>query len=149
MLEPPYYVTWSIWIVDLTNGQKRTKLGPGLYPEWSPDGDWLGGFSFTGAAYTSAQSTAILLYSLETQKYRKVTDFGMAPRWLSDGRRLSFAHQNAIYLADIETGEVRKLFSHPRDQFFYPTVSADGQWMYFMRQETDSDIWMLTLNEEQ
>jgi Tol biopolymer transport system component len=111
---------------------------------WSPDGNWLAGFSRTG---TNSSGTAIVIYSVETQAYRRVADFGLGPQWLSDSRRLSFPHQNAIYLADIETGAARKLLSEDSSWVGYPTVSADGQWMYFMRQETDSDIWMLTLSD--
>jgi hypothetical protein len=52
-------------------------------------------------------------------------------------------------MADIVTGDVRKLFSLPRDSVLYASVSPDGQWMYFMKQETEADIWMLTLSEVQ
>jgi Tol biopolymer transport system component len=116
---------------------------------WSPDGNWLAGFIMEGGTYAEVQDSAIVVYSMETQKYRKVTDFGTGPNWLSDSRRLLFPHQSAIYVADIETGETRELFSLPRDLLLYPTVSSDGQWLYIMRQETESDICMLTLNEDQ
>jgi Tol biopolymer transport system component len=113
---------------------------------WSPDGNWLGGFSMTGTNYTSPQKSEIVLYSIETQKYRRVADLGTMPRWLSDSRRLLFPHQSDVYVADIVTGDVQKLFSLPRELVLYASVSPDGQWLFFMRQETEADIWMLTLN---
>jgi Tol biopolymer transport system component len=107
---------------------------------WSPDGLWLAGWTAEG----------IVVYSLETQQYRKLSDFGVAPRWLSDGRRLLFFEtQGAVYLANMETGAVGEVFSLERDWIRDLSLSSDDQWIYFVRVENEADIWMLTLNEEQ
>ena len=108
--------------------------------DWSPDGKWLAG---TGRA--SALDTGIVIYSLEEQTYRKIADFGFWPRWWNDSRRLLFADLGNIYIADIESGEVRQILSDPPDFFLDAGISDDNRFIYFVRQKIDADIWLLTL----
>jgi TolB protein len=113
---------------------------------WSPDGRWLAGSEETNPG----SDDGIVLYSLESHQYRKLTDSGLWPEWLSDSRRLLFpSGSGSLRIVDIESGKVHDVLSLSPDSIFMATVSPDGQTLYFSRREIESDIWMLTLKEEQ
>jgi Tol biopolymer transport system component len=58
-------------------------MGEAFVPySWFPDGHWLAGGSL--------DTEGIVIYSLESEQYRKLSDFGVAPYWTPDGRRLLF-----------------------------------------------------------
>jgi Tol biopolymer transport system component len=106
---------------------------------WSPDGRLLAGWARLTADGTS---TGVTVYSLESQKYQRLTDFGELPRWLADGRRLLFDARGGIYLTDREPGET-EIILPIRGKL---AVSSDNGWIYFSRSTVEADIWMLTLN---
>jgi Tol biopolymer transport system component len=110
---------------------------------WSPDERRLAGYSHE----PSMSNPAIIIYSLETQQYQQLNAFDTAvPRWLSDSRRVLFAGRGSIYLADIETEEVREILSLSPDTLSNPCPSPDNRWFFFNRRQREADIWMLTLN---
>jgi len=114
---------------------------------WSPDGSRLIGHARAAAG----TFTGVVTYSLESQQYQRLTDFGDGwfSGWLSDGHRLLFSHDRAVYLLDIESREIQEVFSFSSEIIRYPTLSPDNRWIFFVRQSNEADIWMLTLNEEQ
>jgi len=108
---------------------------------WSPDGRKLAGNKLPAEAPVST-----LVYSLETQQYEKLTDFGRAPVWLSDSRRLLFLHQGNLYLIDSQTKKVRELLSVAPNEFgFGVTLSRDDRHIYFSLVTTEADIWLMNL----
>lgn len=114
---------------------------------WSPDGRWLAGYALP----TDGPSKGIVIYSLESQEYRRLTDFGRRPRWLADSRRLLFRdsiESGEIFLLDIESGRVQEILSVSPDYAGEHSVSPDNRWIYFSRWTYEADIWMLTLDEE-
>jgi tricorn protease len=64
--------------------------------DWSPDGTALVGV--LGGGETGSQG--IMLYSIQTREFEKITEFGTAPLWLNDNQRLLFHDQGTIYLVD-------------------------------------------------
>jgi Tol biopolymer transport system component len=106
---------------------------------WSPDGERLAGqprFSDAG----------IIIYTIRTGAYERLTDFGEWPVWFPDSRRLLFVSGGKeFFVADVETKEVRTVFSVDRDVVGPPRLSRDGREMYFSRRVTEADIWILTL----
>jgi Tol biopolymer transport system component len=64
---------------------------------------------------------------------------------LSDGRRLLFSSQSALYLVDKDTRKVRELMSAGGDDVIAPAVTADNKTIYFHRATTEADIWMAAL----
>jgi Tol biopolymer transport system component len=109
---------------------------------WSPDGRWLAG----SCTAVPGRWEGIALYSLETERYRTLTNFGTFPTWLPDGRLL-FNSPGAVHMVDIESGNVRDLLSLLPDEIYYTTLSPDQRTLYFTRITDESDIWMLTLSD--
>jgi Tol biopolymer transport system component len=112
---------------------------------WSPDGDRLAG----GAWSADGFKAGVVVYSLESRQYRRLTYEGDFPVWLSDSRRLLYSHEGSLLLVDSETKEVRELLSIEPDVFYETfSISKDNEWISFSRLTREADIWMLTLNEE-
>jgi Tol biopolymer transport system component len=106
---------------------------------WSPDGRWLAVWLSPGIA----------VYSLETRQYRILTDFGAVSTWLPDSRRLLFRdYPGVIRVVNIQSGESHEVLALSPDHISWPALSNDGRWLYFTRTTLESDIWLLTLNEE-
>jgi Tol biopolymer transport system component len=109
---------------------------------WSPDGRRLAGWV--------RGEGGVVLYSPESQEYERLTDFGSGrPRWLSDGRRLVFVNQGALWLVDSESKKAHEVLALAPDWLYFPSMSHDIRWLYFSRENFEADIWMLTLDEEQ
>jgi Tol biopolymer transport system component len=110
---------------------------------WSPDGRWLAG----EIVRAEGSWDGIVVYSLKSQEYRRLTDTGTRPEWLPDSRRLLFLNESGgISLVDVQSKEVQEVLSVHPDRTGYRAVSADGRWIYFNRFSLETDIWMLTLN---
>ncbi len=107
---------------------------------WSPDGRKLAGTKLRGGP-----PGGILVYSLETQQYEQLTDFGVRPVWLSNSRRLLFQHQGKLYLIDSQSKKVRELLSVAPNEFAGVTLSRDDRQLYFSLVTTEADIWLMTL----
>jgi Tol biopolymer transport system component len=111
-----------------------------LVNDWSPDGKHL-----VGAAETPIGG--VVVYSLESHQYERLTDFGEWPVWLPDSRRILFvANGKNFYVVDSSSKQVHKVFSVTRDVIGPPRLTRDGKTAYFSRRVTESDIWLLTLN---
>ena len=157
----------SSYILDLdTPREKRVPvqlppLGDGeeeyfCVTSWSPDGRFLAGY----ARGPGQHPRGVILYSLQSGKYRKLTERAGNPEWLADSRRLLFWRLDttmarkgnlpgAFFLVDSQTGEVTEVFQpSPGGATQYYGLSPDNRWIYYTHVTSDSDIWMLTLNEE-
>jgi Tol biopolymer transport system component len=111
---------------------------------WSADGRWLAGQD-ESVGSANPIGPGIVVYSLASRAYTRLTDFGAYPAWLSDGRRLLFSSQSALYLVDKDTRKVRELMSAGGDNVVAPAVTADNKAIYFHRATTEADIWMAAL----
>ncbi|HEX6730824.1 MAG TPA: hypothetical protein VF074_12455, partial [Pyrinomonadaceae bacterium] len=106
--------------------------------DWSPDGKKVGG-TFSGG------KARVGYFSLETNRYERVSDFGGPPMWLSDSTRFIFLSGRKIYLTDIKTKQVREVFTLEEDAIGSIGISSDGQLIYFTAASSESDIWLLDL----
>ncbi|MBZ5592242.1 MAG: serine/threonine-protein kinase [Acidobacteriia bacterium] len=145
--EPP--VKWRGWIVDPNRPwkQQTPEILPPLDPpsvrflvnSWSPDGERLAG-------QMGSATQGIMMYSLRSHKYERLTDFGQWPVWLPDSRRVLFvAGGKSCFIVDTKSKQVRKIFSVTRDVIGPPGLTRDGKTAYFSRRVTESDVWLLTL----
>jgi Tol biopolymer transport system component/predicted Ser/Thr protein kinase len=110
-----------------------------LFRSWSPDGKWLAGFTF--------DADGIVVYSLERQEYRRLTEEGRYPVWLREGHRLLVsAGSGALHLLDAATGESRELLD-PGESGWYSVAgtSPEDREIYVLRVSANADIWLLTL----
>jgi Tol biopolymer transport system component len=106
---------------------------------WSADGQWLVG----DIGYTDA---GIVLYSLRSRTFERLTEFGQWPAWLPDGRRVMFVSGGAaFYVVDRVTKVVTQVFSVHRDVIGPPQLARDGRTVFYSRRVTESDIWLVNL----
>ena len=112
---------------------------------WSPDGAKIAGF----VAYPDGRYAGIVVYSLASQTYDVLTDFGAAPVWLSDTRRLLFTtERQEIRLLDTETREHLEVFGvDPPKALTVFGVAKDDRSIYFGLIDRQADIWMLTFDK--
>ncbi|MBI3696420.1 MAG: PD40 domain-containing protein, partial [Acidobacteria bacterium] len=110
--------------------------------DWSPDGKKLAGHW----QRPDGSSAGIAVYSFDSQKFERVTDFGKYPRWLSDSRRLLFHDQGKLHLLDSRSGKVHEVLAvTPHEISRYFAISRGDRWIYFSLLVTEADVWMMNL----
>ncbi len=105
---------------------------------WSPDGKHLAG-NFD--AFSVGPGLGI--YSFDTGKHIRLTNFSAIPRWMPDNRRLLINRNRGPAVVDIATGEVRQIALGEPTR--HVAISSDGKKLYFTTNESESDIWLLDL----
>jgi eukaryotic-like serine/threonine-protein kinase len=132
------------------NAQTPVELPPpdqGLRPfsaqDWSPDGTKLAGqIGMAGSA------NGIVIYTLASHVYERLTDFGEWPVWLPDSRRVLFVTGGKEYwVVDARTKQKRSVFSVTRDVLNPARLTGDGRVAYFTRRVTTADIYLLTFEK--
>ncbi len=121
--------------------------GPGTFAvwSWSPDGTRIAGY----VVHPDGRYAGIVVYSIASQEYEVLTDFGNLPVWLSDGRRLLFHTPQEIFLLDTETREHQELLSVEPPQLLTTFgLTRDDRAIYFGVIAREADIWMLALDDE-
>ena len=109
--------------------------------DWSPDATMMAGF------YDAAAGSGMGIYSFVTRKYERITDFNSIPRWLPDNKRLIFQRDGKAMIVDIQTKKIREIMPQIDDQIRNIAVSRDGKLLYYTDQTSESDIWLLDLQE--
>jgi Tol biopolymer transport system component len=122
-------------------GPDRSALS--TYGSWSPDGRHIAGAETARAA---GPRPGVLVYHLDSRTYERLTDFGAWPSWVGDSRRLVFTAAGKLVLIDSQTRKSYEILSVPGEPLVYPIVSRDNRWLYFVRQKTESDIWLATFS---
>jgi Tol biopolymer transport system component len=161
-----YNVTWPVWSADgkrlaytvfgsntflIETGKPWAAQTPEKLPafpgegqifngwNWSPDGNALAGFL--------GSESGIAVYSPASRKFRKLTEHGADPVWLSDSRRLLFLDRGRIHLLDSESGKTKELVSVMPEEIARRgfAVSPDDRRIYFSVSTTEADVWMAEL----
>src|SRR5262249_19658531 len=119
-----------------------------LVPSWSPDGLALAGVI---SRRDGSFPPGVVIYSLESKTYKRLTEFGARPTWLSDSRRILCSDPAAgkLLLLDSVSGRTVRLL----DAAFDPNHSLgeigrplrDDPTIFFVTDHTESDIWRVTL----
>jgi Tol biopolymer transport system component len=141
------------FVVGTSDAGKKTTLQP-LAPlgqegaqfwpsSWSPDGRFIAGYKII-----SGNFAGIVIYSFERGRYQSATEFGHAPIWLSDSRRVLFNHNGKLYLVDTVTKPVREILSVPSREInpWMFGLSRDNREIVFSLANTEADIWQVNLN---
>jgi Tol biopolymer transport system component len=91
----------------------------------------------------------LLLYTLATRAFERLTDFGEWPVFLPDDRHVLFVvGGKAFYVMDTKTKEPPKqVFSVTPDVIGPPRLTKDGTAMYYSQRHTEADIWLVTLQK--
>jgi dipeptidyl aminopeptidase/acylaminoacyl peptidase len=109
---------------------------------WSADGAWLAGNTEQG----SLPLPGIVLYSLKSRSYSRLTDRGQSPRWFGDRRTLLYRDKGSLLAVDRLTRRVREVLAPPANSsFIAQTVAPDGRTLYVSRATEEGDVCMLTL----
>ena len=118
-------------------------LRPFSAQDWSPDGTKLAGqIGMTGGA------KGIVIYTLASRAYERLTDFGEWPVWLPDSRRVLFvAGGREYWVVDARTRQKQRVFSVTRDVLNPARLTGDGRAAFFTRRVTAADIYLLTFEK--
>ncbi len=109
---------------------------------WSRDGKKLAGYRVN----PDGTFLGITIYSLQSQQFERLTEFGSLPRWLSDSKRLLVNSGGRIYLVDSGTKKVHEVLSlQPNEVDRRFALSRDDRMIYFSLVVTEADIWLATL----
>jgi Tol biopolymer transport system component len=126
--------------------QSAEKLPP--FPEpnqlfngwsWSPDGKTLAGFL--------NRDDGIVLLTVASREYRRITKHGSDPVWLSDNRRLLFHDNGRIHIVNSETGAAREVLSVAPEEVARRgfAISPDDRHIYFSVSITEADLWVVEM----
>ena len=147
------YSERGAWIVDLAPGNRgsaRALPSPSdshvfLPGSWSPDGRSLSGVVFR---LDGQNPDGLWVYSLESGRYQRLTDFGNQSAWLRDGRRLLFRRlrpEGGIFLFDTRSKESRQVLAVPRIGVRASLrLSRDNRLISFVETATEGDVWLMT-----
>ena len=120
--------------------QKADVVAPppdGFRPySWSPDGRQILGIA------ESVSAPGIMVYSVETRKFARLTTSGTYPHWLSDNRRFVYGDGNRLMLMDAQSKRMREIYSLPRGIVRTLTLSKDDRAIYYVANITAGDIWI-------
>jgi Tol biopolymer transport system component len=101
---------------------------------WSPDGLKL-------ACLTSSET---FVYSFASRSYSRLADYSAGVSWLGDSRRLlTDSPDGRLLLMDSASKKIREVFSILPEHSFSPALSRDNRTIFFMREDDQSDIYML------
>ncbi|MGE3165026.1 MAG: TolB family protein [Planctomycetota bacterium] len=144
---------WNIWIIDL-DGQRRTKLGPGMYPEWSPDGALL---AFQRPSMRGRGWHGIWVVEVEGGSPREIATAedraSIQPSWAPNSRRMVFATARSpeerpfdppraddLWIVDLEGGYRYQLTEHPSEDYA-PNWGLDGRIYFTSLRGGTPGIW--------
>ena len=112
---------------------------------WSPDGLTLAG---TLERADRSAVPGVVLHSLTSGSYERLTDTGATPRWLSGGRGLVYLDAGKIFFYDLAGKRPRLLLEPPPSSVFKAVnVSPDGRSLDAVRLSDEGDVWLLTLGD--
>jgi Tol biopolymer transport system component len=86
----------------------------------------------------------VVIYSPDSRTFRRLTEHGSDPAWLSDSRRLLFLNNGKIFLLDGVSGGSKELVSAMPEEIARRgfAVSPDDRRIYFSVSTTEADVWM-------
>ena len=111
---------------------------------WSADGKRLVGPLLRGEDGSSLGVTA---YSPDSQKYERLVPFGMGGHWLSDNRRVLFAHQGKIYLVDSQSKRLHEVLSVAPHEVVPQFGFSRDRLIVFTLDATQANIWQMNLRD--
>ncbi|HKR58140.1 MAG TPA: hypothetical protein VJS64_00300, partial [Pyrinomonadaceae bacterium] len=107
---------------------------------WSPDGRKLGGW-----INSPTEKEGIFVYTFETNKFERLTEFGSRPIWLHDSRRLLFREAGKLFLVNGETKKVQEISLQSTLPVIEYGLTGDNRTIYYTLDSTEADIWLLDL----
>ena len=109
--------------------------GPGFPGRWSRD----------RALYAGTSAGAVWIYSAAARDYYQLRP-GTSPIWLQDGRRLIYASEGKLYIAEAVLRISRELLVLADQSLGAPRLSADNRLVYFTAEGVDANLWLMTVD---
>ena len=125
-----YNVAWPVWSADgkrmaytlfglntflIENGKPWGAETPEKLPPFPGQGQVFSGWNWSADGRTLAgflnRDDGVVIYSPDSQTFRRLTESGSDPAWLSDSRRLLFLNKGTICLLDSASGRSKGLVS--------------------------------------
>jgi len=141
-------------LIDLTRplADRRLVLLPPPSPRlgfaassWSADGRWLAGALYAQTP-RKRMLPGVVLYSLASRRYLRLTDRGDSPTWLSDSRRLLYWDSGRLVFLDTATRASRQVLTTPPGSEYNDfCLSPDDRTLYLARNQEEGDVWLLTM----
>ena len=112
---------------------------PFVASSWSPDSRRLAG--------TVNGKPGILLYSLASRRYERLTESGWRPVWTADGSQILFLdHGWKVFSLDLATREKREILAPPPGYAFVDMdLDPSRGLLYLVRQQPEGNVMMLSL----
>jgi eukaryotic-like serine/threonine-protein kinase len=112
---------------------------------WSADGQLLAG---TLERTDGSSVPGVVVFSLASGRYEKLTDVGTVPIWLHDSRTLLYLHEGKVFLRALDAREPRLLLDPPPNSVFTNVaVGPDDRALYAVRDSDEGDVWMMTTRD--
>ena len=140
----------GLWLISPDGGEPRRLTHVlGEHPHWSPDGHYIafdGDFGNTIQLVAASGGTPIRIVPESIPVSR-----GGQPKWSPDGSRIAFKEGPNLWILDLPTGRMEKIFSE-EGKLPIPTLwSKDGEEIYVFMRESESrnsSIWAISVNGE-
>jgi eukaryotic-like serine/threonine-protein kinase len=138
-------------LVDLTRPAGRRiqmlpRTGDGLIfspSSWSADGTLLAG---TLGRADGTDVPGVVVFSLASGRYERLTDSGTIPIWLHDGQSLLYLNEGRIFSCALRSHKVRSLLEPPASFVFTSLALGPGdRTLYTVRDTDEGDLWMMRL----
>ena len=108
---------------------------------WSADGTRVAG-------YANSVGEGVVVYTLASQSYEKITQSGLGPVWLPDDRRLLYVADGNLMLVDVRTKVTKQVASAPpRETLGALELSPDAREIYVVITNSQSDIVLAKLTQ--
>ena len=113
----------------------------------SSDGRYMAGFCVDS---NLSRIPGLFVYTLQTKAYTKIAEAGQSPTWVASSSKLLFQKEQDLYIVDVVSNKVQHVSTKP-DVLMGPVsvvdVSRDGKFLYLVREDSQADIWLATLQE--
>jgi hypothetical protein len=108
-----------------------------FFPDsWAPDGRSLVGHTLGGGIWT---------YTIASKHYEQLTEKGNDARFLKSGRRILFTDRDRLFSYEFARKTTTPLFPASQSPIIGYSISPDEHWLCFVRDISEGDIWMATL----
>jgi len=121
---------------------------------WSPDGKHIVGT--VGALQGQEVRTlrGLFLYSFETNRYERLTEFGARPEWMNDSRHVVFTYngkgemaEQQVWVVNTLTKAVKAIISPPTFSVSTLGLTRDSRRIFFTAVAHQSDVFLLSLDK--
>jgi WD40 repeat protein len=110
---------------------------------WSPEGKRLAG----GLRTASTLEPGVVIYSLETKSFERVSESGSPIAWFPDGRRVLVEDKNSLMTVDVETRKTQPVLDKLGHGVQTAALARDGRSVLVVRTDFQADIWMFGAQE--